>query len=46
MHRKPIAIDATPLRIQGLVGSSLYRSMRAAGVPAKAVDDEKVLSGR
>ncbi|MEG8018884.1 MULTISPECIES: M23 family metallopeptidase [Sphingomonas] len=38
MHRKPIAIDATPLRIQGLVGSSLYRSMRAAGVPAKAVE--------
>ena len=38
MNRKPIAIDATPLRIQGLVGSSLYRSMRAAGVPAKAVE--------
>ena len=38
MHRKPIAVDTTPLRIQGLVGSSLYRSMRAAGVPAKAVE--------
>jgi murein DD-endopeptidase MepM/ murein hydrolase activator NlpD len=34
----PIAIDRTPLRIQGLVGSSLYRSARAAGAPAKAVE--------
>ncbi|MGU3389433.1 peptidoglycan DD-metalloendopeptidase family protein [Sphingomonas sp. M1A8_2b] len=38
VDRKPIAIDSTPLRIQGLVGSSLYRSARAAGVPAKAVE--------
>ncbi|MCK8457745.1 M23 family metallopeptidase [Sphingomonas sp. LB3N6] len=38
MQRKPITIDSTPLRIQGLVGSSLYRSMRAAGVPAKAIE--------
>ena len=38
VNRKPIAIDSTPLRIQGLVGSSLYRSARAAGVPAKAVE--------
>ncbi|RZM36154.1 MAG: M23 family metallopeptidase, partial [Sphingomonas sp.] len=30
--------DSTPLRIQGLVGSSLYRSTRAAGVPAKIVE--------
>ncbi len=34
----PIAIDRTPLRIQGEVGSSLYRSARAAGAPAKAVE--------
>jgi murein DD-endopeptidase MepM/ murein hydrolase activator NlpD len=34
----PIAVDDTPLRIQGLVGSSLYRSARAAGVPARAVE--------
>jgi murein DD-endopeptidase MepM/ murein hydrolase activator NlpD len=34
----PIAIDRTPLRIQGVVGSSLYRSARAAGAPAKAVE--------
>ncbi len=38
MTRKPIAIDSTPMRIQGLVGSSLYRSTRAAGVPAKIVE--------
>lgn len=38
MTRKPIAIDTTPLRIQGLVGSSLYRSARAAGAPAKVVE--------
>ncbi len=34
----PIAIDNTPLRIQGAIGSSLYRSARAAGAPAKAVE--------
>ena len=38
MTRQPIAIDATPLRIQGLVGSSLYRSARAAGAPARVVE--------
>ena len=31
---QPIAIDHTPLRIEGVVGSSIYRSARAAGVPA------------
>ena len=31
----PIAVDETPLRIQGRVGASLYRSARAAGVPAR-----------
>jgi murein DD-endopeptidase MepM/ murein hydrolase activator NlpD len=34
----PIAIDRTPLRIQGTIGPSLYRSARAAGAPAKAVE--------
>ena len=34
----PIAVDETPLRIQGRVGASLYRSARAAGVPARAVE--------
>ncbi len=38
LTRHPIAIDRTPLRIQGLVGASLYRSARAAGVPAKTVE--------
>ena len=38
LERRPIAIDITPLRIQGLVGSSLYRSARAAGAPAKLVE--------
>ena len=33
-----IAVDETPLRIQAAVGGSLYRSARAAGVPAKAVE--------
>jgi murein DD-endopeptidase MepM/ murein hydrolase activator NlpD len=34
----PIAIDHTPLRIEGRVGGSLYRAARAAGAPAKAVE--------
>ncbi|MFS0772540.1 M23 family metallopeptidase [Sphingomonas sp. 1P08PE] len=38
LERKPIAVDHTPLRLQGLVGSSLYRSARAAGAPARAVE--------
>src|SRR3546814_11117470 len=38
MRKKiPLAVDYTPLRIRGTVGSSLYRSARAAGAPAKAV---------
>ncbi len=38
LTRIPIAVDDTPLRIQGRVGASLYRSARAAGVPARAVE--------
>ncbi|WP_249276553.1 M23 family metallopeptidase [Sphingomonas baiyangensis] len=38
LRRIPIAIDNTPLRVRGRVGSSLYRSARAAGAPAKAVE--------
>ena len=38
LARTPIAVDETPLRIQGVVGSSLYRAARAAGAPAKAVE--------
>ena len=37
VERQPIRVDSTPLRIRGLAGSSLYRSMRAAGAPASAV---------
>ena len=35
--RRPIEVDDTPLRIRGTVGESLYRSARAAGAPASAV---------
>ncbi|MFA6123410.1 peptidoglycan DD-metalloendopeptidase family protein [Sphingomonas sp.] len=38
LTRQAIAIDNTPLRIQGPVGGSLYRSARAAGVPVKLVE--------
>jgi murein DD-endopeptidase MepM/ murein hydrolase activator NlpD len=38
LARTPIAVDGTPLRIEGVVGDSLYRSARAAGAPAKAVE--------
>ncbi len=34
---RPIMVDATPLRIRGIVGPSLYRSARAAGAPASSV---------
>ena len=37
LNRKPILVDDTPLRIKGTVGSSLYRSARAAGAPSDAV---------
>ena len=37
LNRKPILVDDTPLRIKGVVGSSLYRSARAAGAPIGAV---------
>lgn len=37
LTRKVIRVDDTPLRIRGVVGNSLYRSARAAGAPASAV---------
>ncbi len=37
LRRIPIAVDATPLRIRGRVGDSLYRSARAAGAPPQAI---------
>ena len=39
LQRQAIAIDDTPLRIQGLAGASLYKSLRAAGVPSTAAAD-------
>jgi len=39
MARQAIAVDDTPLRIQGLAGSGLYKSMRAAGVPSTVAAD-------
>ncbi len=39
LARKAIAIEVTPLRVQGLVGASLYRSARAAGAQPSAVQD-------
>ncbi|WP_076070207.1 M23 family metallopeptidase [Sphingomonas montana] len=36
--RTPIAVDTTPLRVRGRVGSGLYLAARAAGAPAKAVE--------
>jgi murein DD-endopeptidase MepM/ murein hydrolase activator NlpD len=38
LSRIPIAVDNTPLRFQARVGTSLYRSARAAGVPTSAVE--------
>lgn len=37
LTQTPIRVDETPLRIRGAVGASLYRSARAAGAPASAV---------
>ncbi len=37
VKRIPIHVDNTPLRIQGVVGDSIYRSARAAGAPPKAI---------
>ncbi|MFN6935806.1 MAG: peptidoglycan DD-metalloendopeptidase family protein [Tsuneonella sp.] len=37
LERRAIRVDNTPLRIRGVAGNSLYRSMRAAGAPASAV---------
>ncbi len=47
LERIPIAVDATPLRIRGRVGDSLYRSARAAGAPMNAVQDYlRVIAGQ
>lgn len=38
LKKIPIEIDETPLRVRGSIGGSIYRSARAAGVPAKLVE--------
>jgi murein DD-endopeptidase MepM/ murein hydrolase activator NlpD len=35
----PISVEERPLRLQGRIGASLYQSLRAAGLPARAVAD-------
>ena len=37
IKRTPIHVDDTPLRIQGVIGDSIYQSARAAGAPPKAI---------
>jgi len=37
LERHALAVDATPLRIRGSAGASLYRSARAAGAPVRAL---------
>ncbi len=38
LRRIDIAVDDTPLRVRGRVGSSLYQSARAAGAPPRAIE--------
>mgnify|MGYP000334821923 FL=1 len=37
LERRAIAVDTTPLRIRGTVGTSLYRAARASGAPIEAI---------
>lgn len=37
--RIPIAVDYTPLRVQGQVGGSFYRAARAAGIPMESIEE-------
>ena len=39
MNRLPIAIDSTPLRVSGLVGSGIYMAATSAGAPSQATQD-------
>ena len=43
---RPIMVDATPLRVRGSVGDSLYRSARAVGAPPSAVQEYLRTIGR
>lgn len=47
ISKQPIAVDTTPLRIRGIVGTGLYRSARAAGAPVEAIQNYlQILSGQ
>ena len=37
LQQQAIAVDTTPLRIRGIVGTSVYLSARAAGAPIEAI---------
>jgi len=37
LSRHDLPVDATPLRIRGVAGASVYRAARAAGAPMKAI---------
>jgi murein DD-endopeptidase MepM/ murein hydrolase activator NlpD len=39
VKRIPIAIDSTPLRVQGTVGGNLERALRGAGIPANLASE-------
>jgi murein DD-endopeptidase MepM/ murein hydrolase activator NlpD len=39
LQRQPIAVDATPMRLTGLIGASLYAAERSAGAPPSVVAD-------
>jgi murein DD-endopeptidase MepM/ murein hydrolase activator NlpD len=39
IRRIPIAVDSTPLRVRGMVGGNLERSLRGAGIPANLAND-------
>ncbi len=40
LKQLPVAVDSTPLRIRGTIGTmGLYRAARAAGAPAEAVQE-------
>lgn len=39
VRRIPIAVDNTPLRVQGEVGRSLHAALRAAGIPGPVIAD-------
>lgn len=39
LKRIPIAVDSTPLRVEGSVGGNLGRALRGAGIPASLAAD-------